>query len=149
MEWIYQRDLVVFNQVDRPTFLRYNQKSYIDLTLCSEYLAGNMSEWRVLEEETSGWHQVILYNFEIQKRKPMRAININNEPACGGWRTTTETINNFETHFHNKMVKEIKAGRSLNSETFTECVTDTCNQVFKKKSRYLRGKRGGMTRLKK
>ena len=66
----------------------------------------------------------------------MRAINVNNEPARGGWRTTTEAINNFETHFHNNIVKEIEAGRILNSETFTECVTDTCNQVLKKKRRF-------------
>ena len=95
----------------------------------------------MLEEETLEWHQVIVYKFEIQKRKRMRTISNIKETACGGWRTTTDAINNFETYFH-KIVKEMEAGRSLNSETFTEYVTDACNQVFKKKRRYLKGKRG-------
>ena len=35
-EWINEARMVVLNQGNRPTFIRNDQKSYIDLTICTE-----------------------------------------------------------------------------------------------------------------
>ena len=57
-EWLSSAGLVVLNQGGgRPTFLRNTQESHIDITMCSEGLVGRMSNWRVLSEETLGWHR--------------------------------------------------------------------------------------------
>ena len=143
VEWIYQRNLVVLNQGDRPTFIRYSQTSYIDLTLCSERLSADIVDWRVMEEETLGCHQVITFHLKIEEGGPTRTTGDSNENAHVGWRILEEAIADFEAVFHNNIMEERqRSGNNINSDKFLKCVTDSCDRVFWRKLRSPRGKQG-------
>ncbi|KAF2902779.1 hypothetical protein ILUMI_03407 [Ignelater luminosus] len=59
--WI-RGNMVVVNRGDTPTFGRYDQKSYIDVTLCTDKIYDNIQEWKVEEEEENlSWHRNIYY----------------------------------------------------------------------------------------
>ena len=60
-EWATQEGLMIANEGDKPTFVRGAQMSHIDLTFCKENAATFIEEWRVLDEETLGCHQLIRY----------------------------------------------------------------------------------------
>ncbi|KAF2882703.1 hypothetical protein ILUMI_23436 [Ignelater luminosus] len=54
--------MVVVNRGDTPTFARYDQKSYIDVILCTDKIYDNIQEWKVEEEEENlSWHRNIYY----------------------------------------------------------------------------------------
>ena len=58
MDWASGTDLAVLNRGGRSTFVRNEQQSYIDVTLCTGRVAGKIKNWSVLEEEeTLGWHR--------------------------------------------------------------------------------------------
>ncbi|KAI5703571.1 hypothetical protein M8J75_013476 [Diaphorina citri] len=56
--------LCLLNQGDTPTFVRNNQTSFIDITLCSISVVRNITDWKVQEEEESGSdHCYITFKF--------------------------------------------------------------------------------------
>ena len=69
MYWVNGAGLVVLNRGGRPTFVRYEQRSWIYVTLCTEGVAGKIKNWSVQEEEeTLGWHRIISFEFWGSKR---------------------------------------------------------------------------------
>lgn len=53
LEWMAQNGLTVLNDGVKPTFLRREQRSYIDLTLCDEHTATKTTNWTALDEVES------------------------------------------------------------------------------------------------
>lgn len=73
--WISSLDLLVLNDGKVPTFTRRNQRSYIDLTLCSRSMEREVKKWKVsVEEESLSLHRYISY--EIGKIAPERKRRI-------------------------------------------------------------------------
>ena len=64
--------------------MRYNQESYIDVTLSMEDVVGNVKNWRVSGEETLGWHRIIEYEYMERVKEVVSKVN-------GGW-TINEVI---------------------------------------------------------
>nr|CAH7732355.1 unnamed protein product [Callosobruchus chinensis] len=73
MEWISALDLVVHNTGDEPTFVRGESTSFIDITCSTASAACDITEWRVLQEETMSDHQFIY--FEVRDRAERKRYN--------------------------------------------------------------------------
>lgn len=66
LEWIVQHKLIILNEGQIATCYRHNGESIIDLSLCTENISGNISNWRVHEDsETLSDHRYI--SFELNK----------------------------------------------------------------------------------
>lgn len=50
-EWLSERDLVVFNQGNEPTFVRENSKSWIDITFGTANFSTRIKNWKVMDDE--------------------------------------------------------------------------------------------------
>nr|CAI5854663.1 unnamed protein product [Callosobruchus analis] len=59
-EWISAMNLVVLNEGDTPTFQRYNNSSFIDVTFASQKVAKDVNSWSVLDSESLSDHRHIL-----------------------------------------------------------------------------------------
>ena len=46
-EWLIEANMVVLNLGNQLTFVRYNQQLYIDVTICTEGVVGNIKNCRV------------------------------------------------------------------------------------------------------
>ena len=91
-EWLSEMNMTVLNRGGRPTFVRYNQESYIDITLCTEGAARNLMSWRVSDEETLGWDQAVEFEYLERTRQVTHR-------AAGGWRINEATLNLFREIF--------------------------------------------------
>nr|CAI5832218.1 unnamed protein product [Callosobruchus analis] len=61
--------MVVLNDGLRPTFRRRESNSYIDVTIASQGLAGNIRGWEVLETETLSDHMFIYFEVVTKKKE--------------------------------------------------------------------------------
>lgn len=78
-EWMAALDLAVLNDGRKPTFIRGNTKSYIDVTCSTKQLQNEISNWEVLDEETATEHQYISFEIETRTKK---AAKIRNKYVC-------------------------------------------------------------------
>jgi hypothetical protein len=89
MELISKLDLVIANNGDAPTFERGTRQSTPDVTMTCSRIAGLISEWRVLEEETLSGHKYITYRLYDNKQQPTA-------PECARWNTKKIDKQKFE-----------------------------------------------------
>nr|CAI5853259.1 unnamed protein product [Callosobruchus analis] len=68
-EWLSAYNMVVLNDGLRPTFRRRESNSYIDVTIASQELAGNIRGWEVLETETLSDHMFIYFEVVTKKKE--------------------------------------------------------------------------------
>nr|CAI5829037.1 unnamed protein product [Callosobruchus analis] len=68
-EWLSAYNKVVLNDGLRPTFRRRESNSYIDVTIASQELAGNIRGWEVLETETLSDHMFIYFEVVTKKKE--------------------------------------------------------------------------------
>ena len=103
-EWMSGLSIVVLNRGGRPTFVRNGRGSYIDVTMCSENVVSRITNWRVLTEETLGWHQLISYEYREPKRRevPQRITR--------GWRINDNNLKLFGQKIAEWASKEIAGG---------------------------------------
>lgn len=73
-EWLASKNLVVWNEGDKPTFQRGASASIIDVTISTEKLGRIDGRWRVLDEDSLSLHNYIRYRVAIDRisRKPVR-----------------------------------------------------------------------------
>lgn len=88
-EWLSTLNLNVLNDGIRPTFIRGQTKSYIDVTCCTKGIQKDISAWEVLDDETGTEHQYI--SFEIGKITGKNK-NKKSKPFCD-WDAFKEIIN--------------------------------------------------------
>ena len=99
MQWVSGSDLIVLNQGGCPTFVRYEQKSHIDVTLCTGGVAPRITNWKVLKEETIGWHRIIRFEYRKSQRETNRSIN-------GGWMINKERLVRFRENLDRKVAAD-------------------------------------------
>ena len=134
MDWLSEADLVVLNQGSRPTFVRQQQKSYIDITICTENAARNIKNWRVVEEETLGWHRIIEFEYLVRKVEAPRV-------TTDGWRISPEGLTLFREKFSNSINRAAEEGKRLLYDNYIDIVTRSCDEAFpRKKTGYGRRK---------
>lgn len=75
-EWLSSLNLTVINNGRTPTFERGQQKSYIDVTLCSEDVSRYIKNWEVLNEETGSYHNYIKFQIDVEENSGRTASHI-------------------------------------------------------------------------
>lgn len=60
-EWAAELDLCIANKGSVPTFRRGNQKSHVDVTMCSQKVNARIEGWEVSEAENLSDHQDIYF----------------------------------------------------------------------------------------
>lgn len=88
MEWIAARDMAVHNTGLLPTFIRGETRSYIDVTISTDRIAKDITNWEVLKTETLTEHQYI--SFEIEGRTPKKRGGVTQKEV--NWEVFKETL---------------------------------------------------------
>ncbi|KAL3279392.1 hypothetical protein HHI36_016902 [Cryptolaemus montrouzieri] len=111
-EWMGALGLVVSNVGNRPTFVRCDQKSTLDISIVSEEREDRIRNWRVLEEEeTLSLHRKVI--FEISENS-----NVNGEVV---WKIPDKYRWNNKSWNHSKWVETWKSQkRNTNGEGVAE-----------------------------
>ncbi|KAK9721688.1 Endonuclease-reverse transcriptase [Popillia japonica] len=72
LEWINALDMIVLNTGQKPTFVRGNTESFIDVTIATKVISKRIINWEVLDMETLTEHKYI--GFEIQGIKSRKEV---------------------------------------------------------------------------
>lgn len=127
-EWMVQHRLDIINMGDKPTFVRRNQESVLDLTMCSGKINNRLTQWTVLEEETLSFHKMIYFELAITRS----SNRVPNEKARG-WKISAERLPKFEEELAANIERQKPCGTEWDARTFTTCVTSACDKTFRKK----------------
>ena len=136
-EWLQERDMIILNRGNKPTFIRGEQASFIDITTCSESLTPYVTEWRVTDEETLGCHQMVRYKISETLRKAEK----NSIKTAGGWRYAEERAEKFALNMAKCIEQQYEGGGDLDLEGLTRAIMGACDLSFAKRSVGVRGKR--------
>ncbi|EFA13619.2 Putative 115 kDa protein in type-1 retrotransposable element R1DM-like Protein [Tribolium castaneum] len=74
VQWISARDMVVLNTGLRPTFVRGESESYIDVTMATNKIAGDVTNWEILDIETLTEHKYIYFEIRTNSGKIIRDV---------------------------------------------------------------------------
>lgn len=67
-EWMETNKLTVINDGLKPTLIRHNAASYIDLTIINDKTTNAKIRWEVRDEETMSDHGYVLTTLEEKKK---------------------------------------------------------------------------------
>jgi hypothetical protein len=123
-EWVARNRMVVHNQGIRPTFMRGNSQSYIDVTISNGKAAKKIQRWQVMEIETLSDHQYI--SFEIEDKHNQRS-QIRDE-AVTGWR-----VKRLNTQSMALAIQKEITQSDTDPKRYTEALTRACNVLLPKK----------------
>jgi hypothetical protein len=123
-EWVARNRMVVHNQGIRPTFMRGNSHSYIDVTISNGKAAKKIQRWQVMEIETLSDHQYI--SFEIEDKHNQRS-QIRDE-AVTGWR-----VKRLNTQSMALAIQKEITQSDTDPKRYTEALTRACNVLLPKK----------------
>ena len=135
-EWLTERDMIILNKGNKPTFVRGGQESFIDITSCDEKLAPYIAEWRVTDEETLGCHQMVRYKISAAMGKP-----VNTEKPVGGWRYAEGRTDIFAQNMKTCIEHQMKRGVDLDENALTQTITKACDLTYTRKEAGVRGRR--------
>lgn len=115
--------LCLLNQGDTPTFVRNDQISFIDLTLCSLSVVNKMKEWKVRDEEESGSdHCYITFMYTKEE-------NDRNEDSCSRkWKISDEDLQRMQ----DELYKLRPQYTTDNPENLITMITTACDRTLKK-----------------
>ena len=125
-EWLSGANMVVMNRGGRPTFVRNDQTSCIDVTICSEDASRRLLKWRVTDEETLGCHRIIEYEYS---GGAVIAVGRSN----AGWRVNDKTLQTFREKFATRVESELRGADRTNYDRYLQTVIDCCNDAFPKR----------------
>lgn len=77
VEWISAKDMIVQNTGLKPTFVRGETKSYIDVTMSTSKIAKKITSWEVLDVETLTEHKYIYFEIggiKVKKKEKIKSI---------------------------------------------------------------------------
>lgn len=75
-EWCEECNVELVNEGGKPTFVRGDSGTHIDVTMCSISMIGRVTDWSVSEEENLSYHRNILYtvNLTLKKKKGVDVV---------------------------------------------------------------------------
>lgn len=114
-DWISSTDMVVHNTGLRPTFIRGESKSFIDVTISTSNMASKITHWAVLEDESLTEHQYIYFEIERTDNGKRKAYT---KPAVD-WKAFTDTLKITTT---GTAVTKYDAGVRLISEAYKNSI---------------------------
>lgn len=127
LEWMAEQNLHVLNRGNTPTFVRGEQTSFIDLTLCSAHTLQNIVDWKVLDNELSiSLHRYITYDLDTSTIQ-----EINHQQECNtGWIFKTGDAENLQRRFtHLCSITQVRDATHLQ-----ELLIKACKETLSKKS---------------
>ncbi|XP_066261300.1 uncharacterized protein [Euwallacea similis] len=120
-EWMAQYSLVAVNSHYKPTFVRNESTSIIDITLATDKIISQIGDWQVLEEESLSFHKYITYRIHSGQLKQQTHERIN------GWKMENSNMETLNINFK-KMVTGEK--QNIKAENITDLIIKTCNTVL-------------------
>lgn len=124
MEWMAQYNMYPLNNSSHPTFIRYNQQSFIDLTITSCTSLFNIQSWQVLDEEESMSDHLYVETIIMCDKYPTKEIN-----------TKTYRVNTKKIDYE-QLEELINEGFQHMQETtynnITEILTSTVKHIMTK-----------------
>ena len=138
-EWATQERMMIANEGDKPTFVRGAQTSHIDLTFYKENTATVIEEWRVLDEETLGCHQLIRY-VAASTIDRSRAANEDEKRNKRGWRLEEGTLENFKESLRSRLQRAEADGKA-DAAGIIKCVVKASNETLRPLKASRNGKR--------
>lgn len=123
-EWLSFLDLVIMNRGNIPTYIMNSTQSIIDITVCSQSLAGKVREWAVQLEENLSDHNTIsfkLVNTLKQNPKP----HTNSKPT---WRYDPEKEEELQAEIQNEI-----ENFGDNPPIGMEFLQGICDKIFTKR----------------
>lgn len=129
-EWLGERNLVLQNLQDKPTFIRGDTKSWIDVTFTTANAAARITGWKVSDEENLSDHQNIYFDI-IDKR-----VNTpGNHAQRRGWRINDVGLAEIVRHFRgNIALIPQRQQKHMTAENFVNLVSQTCDQALLKRT---------------
>ncbi|VEN43382.1 unnamed protein product [Callosobruchus maculatus] len=128
-DWMGQDDLVVHNQGDSPTFVRGASTSYIDITFSTKQIAKHIMNWKVLDDVSLSYHQLIM--FEVRTTKPnTRQVN----HKCKGWCIRSQDMSKLVDKFAE--IIETADKPLLDAKGLSEAIEIACDCSFRKRGKY-------------
>lgn len=127
-EWIATMNLVVHNDGKRPTLIRGQWFSYIDLTLSSASIADRLKGWKVEDEETLSDHQFITFRMECEKQE--NEI-VDARTKGNGWRTKSL----IATVLRQSFLEELGKNQRKSCLNMVEALKIACDKHLPKKGR--------------
>ncbi|KAI5731333.1 hypothetical protein M8J77_008370 [Diaphorina citri] len=125
-EWFSTLELTILNRGNRPTFIRGETTSYIDITVCSESLSTLVTHWEVLAEENLSDHNTIV--IEIENASELGGSTQNNSNRTRHWRLREDRIEVFQNRVSERINK------ADTPTTTVELIQSICNETFPQKS---------------
>lgn len=126
LAWTSSLRLEILNDGKKPTLIRVNGQSYIDLTLVTSDLLDKKIGWEVLDTESLSDHQYVYLNLEDQR----------GEAAGAKWCWGSIKWATFEKEFE----KQLELNHPINAERCTKMLT----QARKKSSARIRTAQNGI-----
>ncbi|KAI5717436.1 hypothetical protein M8J77_005918 [Diaphorina citri] len=126
-EWMAELELEVLNDGLKPTFIRNNSSSFIDITMCSSNTFEHVTHWEVLDDECLSPHQFIM--FEIDMRHSSPEPQGRSTTKSRGWRTNECKYEEFKR----RLIQELE-NKPTAAEVCLETLTKTCDEIFTRKS---------------
>ncbi|KAK9747266.1 Endonuclease-reverse transcriptase [Popillia japonica] len=123
LQWIHALDMVVLNTGREPTFVRGQTKSYIDVTLSTNLIAKQITDWKGLDHDSLTEHNYIF--FEIKGAKKERSIGKGKPITTVDWdrfrRSIRTMADETEAQEHDQCTRLIQA--AYRKSTQKQCNT--------------------------
>ncbi|KAK9743609.1 Endonuclease-reverse transcriptase [Popillia japonica] len=111
LQWIHALDMVVLNRGGEPTFVRGQTKSYIDVTLSTNLIAMQITDWKVLDQVSLTEHNYIF--FEVRGAKKESSIGKGKPITAVDWdrcrRSIRTMVDETEAKEHDQCTRLIQA----------------------------------------
>lgn len=121
-EWIHSSNLCIVNVGNTPTFRREDQRSVIDVTFASEAIAGKISGWKVLEQETLSLHMYIYFELDLS----LNPSTEDGTEVLRKWNVKTFNPDNF------KQAIEEESRETTSTEEFMDIILKICEKSMKR-----------------
>lgn len=135
LEWMGVEDLYLLNDGRTPTFVRGEQASFIDLTLCKQATMNLITEWRVRDEELScSLHRYITFQVACtpttDSTRPPANFRSDNREFQRGWKLESDR---HKENFKRAFSQECELGEISNAELLEDALTNACNSALPRK----------------
>ncbi|KAF2899541.1 hypothetical protein ILUMI_06634 [Ignelater luminosus] len=125
LNWSLTSNMVIINKGKTPTFVRDEQKSFIDIILGSDTIAENIRDWTVAEdEENFSLHRNIYYQFVNDNQQ---IVNNNNMQI---WRIKESKIPELRRTLNGKLPT---LGNTPSIANYVKTIQDVCKKVLTNK----------------
>ena len=124
MDFIISTELTIQNLGSKPTFVRTNCSTIIDLTLTTQFIGNKIKNWHVIDDYTGSDHKYIQFVLSLKNCYEVKTRH----PRKTNWEKYQETLTNdlkdIKTNFKNVVEFEYAANKL--SETIISAFHKNC-----------------------